>query len=520
MYFFTPNTIIQANKNIEKLDSKAGGLLCILHCLVESIEENVSYTINGEQLRRQLSMVFDKKPKESYQNMKSSYIIFAKNWATTFFDNYIKNEVDLLSCAVFFLRRYGFDKECTNEEVIDIFVNRFNLHNYMNLWFCDNSTFQLAYNQCDVEANQADFYINMNYITDFKSILFQGIIQKSATDLKAAGQIQTLYSGSGVHTCFLLSDEPLDQYYIMKSSSPNCSKERFAGTQSNESAFGNWLSELVKKQGEPHSEITFNQYISVLKTVGNTFVDAMTPFVSVFQITDTDIFKRIISDVKVDEGYEKFNLSCGDGILSTSLELYNRFLCEQTETTNLMFTPEWFQEAAAEYPTFNSEAEKLIDDFQAKFNPEYLASLSGLEMLNTIFLNPVNPENMCRVLEFDPQIKDTFGSIKGGNAYKYGLYFSTKGVWMAGSHQKPRQLTEKEAIEVGTKLRDYLVAGANSIKEYGQLLTLDDYRKLYIILSERTEGLCWRLLAKKKKNMPWCEWAKSVSMPTNVASPT
>lgn len=29
-YFFTADTIVQANKNIEALDPKVGGLLCIL----------------------------------------------------------------------------------------------------------------------------------------------------------------------------------------------------------------------------------------------------------------------------------------------------------------------------------------------------------------------------------------------------------------------------------------------------------------------------------------------------------
>jgi hypothetical protein len=130
MYFFTPDTIVQANKNIEALDSKFGGLLCILHCLAENFEENISYTINGESLRNQLSFVFDKDPKDSFENAKSSYIIFAKNWATTFFENYIKTKIDLLSCAVFFLRRQEFERECTKDEVIDIFIKRFNLKNF------------------------------------------------------------------------------------------------------------------------------------------------------------------------------------------------------------------------------------------------------------------------------------------------------------------------------------------------------------------------------------------------------
>lgn len=152
------------------------------------------------------------------------------------------------------------------------------------------------------------------------------------------------------------------------------------------------------------------------------------------------------------------------------------------------FTPEWFREKALEYPTLDAEAKQLLADFQRKFAPDYLASLTGVEMLNTIFLNAENAENVCRVLEFGAQIKDTFGSIKGGNAYKYGLYYSTQGSWMTGSGQKPHKLTEDEAVEIGTKLRDHLVAGAYAIKEYGELTSIEDYKKLHQIVSDVTEG--------------------------------
>ena len=256
----------------------------------------------------------------------------------------------------------------------------------------------------------------------------------------------------------------------------------------NEEAFKTWFATLVKDNGEHYSDNTKNQYIGALKAAGSEFAGSIEPFASIFEIDDVDIFERAVSAIKSDEGYEEFNRSRGNGSLSAGLDLYARFLHEKNDTTSRMFTPEWFQKKASEYPTIDDEAEKLLADFQSKFNPEYLASLSGVEMLNTIFLNAANADNVCRVLEFGPQIKDTFGSIKGGNAYKYGLYYSTQGAWMTGSHQKPRQLTEEEAVEVGAKLRDHLVAGANAIKEYGPLATIDDYKKLHQILHEVTEG--------------------------------
>ena len=278
MYYFTADTIDQANEKIKTLDAKAGGLICILHCLTENIVENISYTINGEMLRKQLSFVFDREYKDSFDNSKASYIIFAKDWPSTFFSSYIKNKIDLLSCAVFFLRRYGFEREFTKEEVIDTFIRCFNLKNYKDDWFSDESNFTIAYNQYDVEVNQTDFYSKRKYAKEFKSILFNGVIQKSAADLKAAGQIQTLYSGSGIQKCFLLSDEPLDKYYIMNNSSED-PEER------NKRLFRYWMKMQVKPEGDsdagnPYSESSIDQYVNNIANTPSPSVEGKSLFVT------------------------------------------------------------------------------------------------------------------------------------------------------------------------------------------------------------------------------------------------
>ena len=373
MYFFTPDTIAQANKNIKTLDSKFGGLLCVLHCLTENIEENVSYTIDGEKLRKQLSFVFDKEPRDSFDNAKPSYIIFAKDWVSTFFDNCIKNKVDLLSCAVFFLRRQGFEREYTKEEVIDFFIKRFNLKNIKELWFYDSSQLELAYNEYGVEDNQSEFYIKMNYVTSFKSILFQNTIQKSAFDLKAAGQIQTLYSGSIVQKCFLLSDEPLDRYYVMS------------------------------------------------------------------------------------------NAVQASSVLEAKL------------------TPEWVSSHADEFEDVRLEAEIQYDDFQSKFAPEVLSTLSGEDLLRKMFYSEeTNKENLCYCLEFHAKNRELFGSVAGGSAYKFNLFYQKKkSSWVTGSSAKPKMLTLDEAIVLGTEIRDAIVEGAKIIAANQDLTDAEGYNNLY-----------------------------------------
>ena len=373
MYFFTPDTIAQANKNIEALDSKFGGLLCVLHCLTENIEENVNYTIDGEKLRKQLSFVFDKEPKDSFDNAKPSYIIFAKEWVSTFFENYIKTRVDLLSCAVFFLRRQGFEREYTKEEVIDFFVKRFNLENLKECWFCDSSKLELVYNQYGVEDNQSEFYTKMNYLSSFKSILFQNVIQKSAYDLKAAGQIQTLYSGSGVQKCFLLSDEPLDRYYIMSNA------------------------------------------------------------------------------------------------------------VQASSVVEAKLTPEWVSSHADEFEDVRLEAETQYDDFQSKFAPAVLSTLSGEDLLRKMFYSEeTNKENLCYYLEFHAKNRELFGSVAGGSAYKFNLFYQKKkSSWVTGSSAKPKTLTLDEAIVLGTEIRNAIVEGAKIIAANQTLTDAEGYNNLY-----------------------------------------
>ena len=373
MYFFTPDTIAQANKNIEALDSKFGGLLCVLHCLTENIDENVSYTIDGEKLRKQLSFVFDKEPKDSFDNAKPSYIIFAKDWVSTFFENYIKTRVDLLSCAVFFLRRQGFEREYTKEEVIDFFVKRFNLESLKECWFCDSSKLELVYNQYGVEDNQSEFYTKMNYLSSFKSILFQNVIQKSASDLKAAGQIQTLYSGSGVQKCFLLSDEPLDRYYIMSNA------------------------------------------------------------------------------------------------------------VQASSVVEAKLTPEWVSSHADEFEDVRLEAETQYDDFQSKFAPAVLSTLSGEDLLRKMFYSEeTNKENLCYYLEFHAKNRELFGSVAGGSAYKFNLFYQKKkSSWVTGSSAKPKTLTLDEAIVLGTEIRDAIVEGAKIIAANQTLTDAEGYNNLY-----------------------------------------
>lgn len=75
---------------------------------------------------------------------------------------------------------------------------------------------------------------------------------------------------------------------------------------------------------------------------------------------------------------------------------------------------------------------------------------------------------------------EIFGSIAGGAAYKFGLFFHKKTQsWTCGSPAKPVKLTENEAIQKAEEIRNDLVAGAEIISSFGPLNSTADYEQLY-----------------------------------------
>lgn len=162
------------------------------------------------------------------------------------------------------------------------------------------------------------------------------------------------------------------------------------------------------------------------------------------------------------------------------------------------FSPEWFEAKASEFPTLDQEAQDYLKRFFDRFSIDRLAALSGKDILNEIFLNNNNKSNLCCVLEFDSECRRIFGGIKSGTAYKYGLHYSKKnGSWATGSGKKPVFISEDEAIDLGTQIRDALVAGAELIAKNQELETEDDYLKLYKDLVDATDGYVNRVWFQK-----------------------
>ena len=169
-----------------------------------------------------------------------------------------------------------------------------------------------------------------------------------------------------------------------------------------------------------------------------------------------------------------------------------------TENESGKYSPEWFYNEAQkpEWIAFIRKADTLHENFINPFGIEHLKSLSGKELLTSLFYNDKgNKLNLCYVLEMDKDMREIFGSIAGGAAYKFGLFFHKKTQsWTCGSPAKPVKLTENEAIQKAEEIRNDLVAGAEIISSFGPLNSTADYEQLYKQL-EHISGIntVWRM---------------------------
>lgn len=246
-----------------------------------------------------------------------------------------------------------------------------------------------------------------------------------------------------------------------------------------EPAFKSWLAGVVKTNGTPYSENTRNQYISALKAISGSFPEAVVPYTSIFEIADVATFDRSQAAIKADKGYDAFNKARGNGSLSAGLDLYRRFLMERVSSNDVEYlSATWFRLAAEKYAQVDAEANELYQQFQSLYAPEKLRALPDEDLLGYIFLG-VNDRSLCNALEFDAQYTQ-FGSIAGGTAYKYNLFYSrNEETWKTSFGEGgQRSVSQEEALEIGKQIRDALVAGADIISNHEMLVTVNDYNDL------------------------------------------
>lgn len=140
-----------------------------------------------------------------------------------------------------------------------------------------------------------------------------------------------------------------------------------------------------------------------------------------------------------------------------------------------------FDKAKKEYASIRNELKEELSngyvDFNSKYSPDLLKTLKGEELLDRLFLGKGDTNNLCYYLERDKKNRP-YGGIGGGNAAKFGLYYSKElHSWVKGKGKSLQTLSVDEAIEEGTKIRDTIVSACNYITNT-ELKSIEDYQKL------------------------------------------
>lgn len=159
----------------------------------------------------------------------------------------------------------------------------------------------------------------------------------------------------------------------------------------------------------------------------------------------------------------------------------------------VVLSPEWFNDKAKEFAADDSEAAAMYIDFNSRFGVDALSAVSGEELLKTLFLG-ASSDSLCHELEYVNRNTELFGSVKGGNAFKYPMFFDKEtSMWTSGTRANPKQLSLDEAIIKGTTIRDGLIKGADIIKNAVTISSVEDYltiyAELYSVIPELVDSL-------------------------------
>jgi MoxR-like ATPase len=138
----------------------------------------------------------------------------------------------------------------------------------------------------------------------------------------------------------------------------------------------------------------------------------------------------------------------------------------------------------------------FFENFRAKFGPDVLAGLEGTALLYALHgsgsTREFKKDSLAYWLEYkdDDAFPHNFGIISGGSAYKFGLHIDKTGEWRTGSSQKPRVVSEQEAVQIAQEQRNQFLRGCRLLDELPSNGSNEDYRELQKNLVESAPDIC------------------------------
>lgn len=246
-------------------------------------------------------------------------------------------------------------------------------------------------------------------------------------------------------------------------------------------SFADWLSNYAPRE---YKDSTIKRYIASLEKAPERMgIQLPKPIMEYLTVAE---FSEVYDMLVHHEKYTYVNQTYGHSDLSAALGVFKKYVAflEKVATASgkaVLYSPEWFAEQAKDMEELRTDDHDLRSTFVEQYGLDAIAKLSGRELLTRLFYSDVeNRDNMCYMLEFHPQMREIYGSIAGGSAFKFGLFYHKKNqCWTAGSPAKPQFLSEEEAIKVAETIRDHLVDGAEILDSHTFVSSLTDYEHLY-----------------------------------------
>lgn len=128
-----------------------------------------------------------------------------------------------------------------------------------------------------------------------------------------------------------------------------------------------------------------------------------------------------------------------------------------------------------------SRLANYADAFRRRFGPEALARLDGMALLEAMHLHG-SQDSLVYWLEFknDDEFESIkFGSIAGGTAHKFGVYWRNEHQqWITGSPQHPQVIPVEDAIGIARRHRDQLALGYGLLERLPEAGSDADYLTL------------------------------------------
>ncbi len=247
--------------------------------------------------------------------------------------------------------------------------------------------------------------------------------------------------------------------------------------------FDDWLNNYAPRA---YKTGTVRRYVTALEKAPERMGISLPK--AIMEYTGVQEYNELYSFLTSHEKYDYVNKTFGNRDLGAALNAFKKYVLFLEKIANQysdkpVYSPEWFYEIAQseELKALDEEARFLRHQFINNFGIASISTLSGKELLTKLFYSDVeNKDNLCYTLEFHPKMREIFGSIAGGSAFKFGLFYHKKNrCWTAGSSAKPQKLTEEEAIAVAESIRDALVDGAKLIEAHKDVDTVEGYEHLY-----------------------------------------